>query len=533
MPQQRTQWITHRFGGGWATDFGPTHYAAPDGDTLRLPFLIDAQNIVYELNGGVHTMPGTTPFNASTLGASSTIKGIYDYWRQGTIGSPTQKVVAHVDTRVVAASISDGIFSNIGTGFQSGAVPAYSTFDDLLILANDASADVPKSWDQTTFQSLAGSPPNFSFSCTHKNRSWAAGVMANPSRLYYSVNLDPEDWISATSGSIDIDPSDGDVIVGLASFKNELWVFKGPFKGSIHRISGSSASDFARSTFVRGITAAYQNAIFPLPNDLGFMSPRGTVHSLVSTDRYGDYEQSTLSFPINRTLRASVSQNYYKNWWAMDDPINGMALIGYTPSGQTRNTRLLMMDYRFLGLGEPFPRWAQWTAFGADALAYVVDSGNRPRPFIGLNAGVIYKGDQADRTHNGSSLTPLVTTPSLTYGADHVTKSLHVVGIELAPKNANNFTLNWLRDGQTQQSDTFSQGGSDVLGPWTADQFTLNTSTLGGTRFLTRYRELETGGDFRSIRYQLTDTTNASDLEVHGLIAAIQPGGISTENTLS
>ena len=531
MPQQSTQWITHRFGGGWATDFGPSFYGVPQGGILTMPFLVDAQNVIYELNGGVHTMPGTTKFNSSTLGASSTVKGIYDYWRQGTVGSPIQKIVAHVDTRVVAASLSDGIFSNIGTGLVSGAVPSYATFDDLLILANDASADVPKSWDQTTFQSLAGSPPNFSFSVAHKNKQWAAGVIANPSRLYYSVTLDPEDWAGATSGSIDIDPSDGDAIVGLASFRNELWVFKGPYKGSIHRITGSSASDFARTTFVRGITAAYHNSIFTLPNDLGFVSPRGTVHSLVATDTFGDYEQSTLSFPINRTLRSDVSQTYYKNWWTVEDPLNGMVLIGFTPSGQTRNTRLLMMDYRFKALGEPFPRWAQWTKFGADALAYVVDIGNRPRPFVGLNDGFIYKTEQEDRTHNASAITPLVTTPSLTYGTDHITKTLYVVGIELAPKNANTFTLNWLRDGQSQQSDTgFTQGGSHVLGPWTTDPFTLDSSTLGGTRFLTRYRELETGGDFRSIRYQITDTNDNSDLELHGILAALSSGGVSTEN---
>lgn len=500
---------------------------------MTIPWLADAINIIYELDGGCHTMPGTAKFNSSTLGASSTVTGIHDYWRQGTIGSPTQRVVAAVDTRIVAASISDGIFSNIKTGLNSGNVPHFSTFDDLLIVANDASADVPMSWDQTTFQNLAGSPPNFSFSISHKNRQWAAGVISNPSRLYYSVNLNPEDWTGGTSGSIDIDPSDGDAIVGLASFRNELFIFKGPYKGSIHRITGSSPSDFARTVFIRGITAAYQNSIFTLPNDLGFISPRGTVHSLVATDRFGDYEQSTLSFPINRTLRSEVNQSYYKKWWAMEDPLNGQVLIGFTPSGQTRNTRMLMMDYRFLGLGEPFSRWAQWTKFGADALSLVVDTNNRPRPFIGLNDGFVYKGDQADRTHNASAITPVITTPMLTYGADPVVKTLYVVGVELNPQNANNFTVSWLRDGQTEQSETYTQGGSDVLGPWTTNQFTLNSSTLGGTRFLTRYKELHEGGDFRSIRYKLTDTTDNSDFEPHGIIAALTYGDTSTENTLS
>lgn len=531
MSQQSTKWITHRFGGGWATDFGPSFYGVPQNGTLTLPFFADAENIIYELNGGIHTMHGTTPFNASTLGASSTVKGITDYWRQGTVGSPIQRVVAHVDTRVVAAATSDGIFSDIGTGFTSGAVPSYATFDDLLIIANDASADVPKSWDQTTFQSLAGTPPNFSFSVAHQNYHWAAGVASAPSRLYYSVNLNPEDWVGAGSGSIDIDPSDGDAIVGLASFKDELWVFKGPYKKSIHRISGTSPSTFARSLFVRGISAAYHNSIFTLPNDLGFMSPHGTVHSLVATQNYGDYEQSTLSFPLNRALRTDVAQNTFKNWWAIEDNLNGMVYLAFTPAGETRNTRLLMMDYRFTAVGEPFPRWAKWTTFGADAMAYVIDTNNRPRPFFGMNDGVIYKGGQADRTHNGSPIVPLVRTPSMNYGEDFRMKTLYVVGVELNAKNDNTFTIQWQRDGATQQSDsTLTQGGSDVLGVWSANQFTLDTSTLGSTSFITRYLETEEGGEFRTIRYSLTDPHDNSDFEAHSLVAAIAGGGISTEN---
>ena len=532
MPQVHTQWINHRFRGGWATDFGPTVWTAAQTGTMDIPFLIEAKNIIYELDGGPHTMPGTAKLNAATLGASSTVKGMYDYWRQGASGTATQKLVAHVDSRVVACALTDGIFSNIATGLVSGAVPAYSTFDDLLILSNDATADVPTSWDQTTYQNLAGSPPNFAFSCTHKNRSWAAGVVTNPSRLYYSKNLDPENWTDTTSGSIDIDPSDGDAIVGLASFKDELWVFKGPNKGSIHRIQGSSPSDFARVLFIRGITAAYQNTIFTLPNDLGFVSPWGTVHSLVATMNFGDYEQSLLSFPINRGLRTLVNQSTYRNWWAVNDELNGQVLIAYTPSGQTRNTELLMLDYRFPKLGEPFPRWAQWTTYGADSLAWVIDTNRRKNIFAGMNDGFVYKTNQATRQHNGNAIVPTITTPMFTYGTDYLKKNIYSVGIELKPRNANTVTFKWLRDGQTEQTDTtITQGGGDVLAPTTVGTpFTLNQSILGGSRYVTRYSELEEGGEFRSIHYSLTDTTVGSELEVHGILAAIQPGGISTEN---
>lgn len=530
MPQDSINWIMHTLGGGWATDFGPVSHAAPDKNgVITIPWLNDARNVVYELDGGVHKMPGTAQLNASALESGAAIMGIYDYWRQGTTGSPIQKRVIHVGTTIKADN-ADGVFADIGTGFTSGAVPHYNTFDDLLIIASDATGDVPKSWDQTTFQSLAGSPPRFSFSVTHKNYAFAAGNFGAPSRLYYSVNLNPEDWVGAGSGSIDINPDDGDMITGLWSFKGELLIFKGPNRGSIYRLSGSDPTTFVLSPFLPGIGNAWQNTLFHLPNDVGFISPRGTVHSLVATQEYGDYQRSALSFGINRTLQSDLNHSRHRYWRAATDLDEGYTLLAISPSGQTNNTKLLHMDFRFQTLGEPYPRWAIWDTYGAASLASVVDTGNRVRIFAGLYDGYVYKTEQADRTHNSGAISMIVQSPFLDYGAEHVMKTIYAVGINIAPKNAQSLTFKWLRDGQTEQSSTVTQGGSDILGPWSSNQFTLNTSTLGGTRYLPRYIELEEGGEFRSIRYTVQDSTNHSDLEVHGLTAAIQGGGISTEN---
>ncbi len=529
--QISTKWFRHRFGGGWATDFGPMSDRMPGADgSLVIPFLTTAENIIYELNGGLHKMPGTSKLNSTVMESGAAVMGLYDFWRQGTTGSPIQKRICHVGTKIKADN-GDGVFGDIGTGFVSGAVPNYSTFDDLAIIASDASGDVPKSWDQSTFQSLAGSPPRFSFSVAHKNRQWAAGVYSTPSRLYYSVNLNPEDWTGATSGSIDVDPDDGDMITGLASFRNELWVFKGPYKGSIHRITGSSVSDFARTTFIKGLGANWQTGIFQLPNDLGFISPRGTVHSVVATDRFGDYLNSALSLPINRTLQSDLSHTFHRKWWAATDFDSGYSVMAITPSGQTTNTKQLMMDYRFMALGEGAPRWALWNKFAMASLAPVIDTGNRLRLFAGGYDGYIYKLDQVDRSHNGGAIAMNVVTPFLSYGGEEMVKTIYAVAIELAPKSAQSVTFKWLRDGQTEQTATVTQGGSDVLGPWTSNEFTLDTSTLGGTRYLPRYIELEEGGEFRSIRYTINEAITASDCEVHGIMANIAAGGISTENT--
>ncbi len=536
MAQNKTQWIQHQLAGGWATDWGPIAHTAPDQNGIvKVPWLNTARNLVYELDGGVHKMPGTQPVNGNNneLEDFAEVMGIYDYWRQGVSASPTQRRVIHVGTKI-KADTADGDFQDIATDFVDGAIPHYETFDDLLIIASDAVANVPKSWDQTTFQSLAGSPPRFSFSCSHKNRMWAAGDFTNPSRLYYSVNLNPEDWIGTGSGSIDITPSDGDMITGIYSFKDQLWIFKGPHKGSIHRLSGSSASDFTLAPFTKGVGANWQHGIFPLPNDLGFVSPRGTIHSLVAVQEYGDYQRSALSFPINRHLQKNLNHSRQRYWRTATDIDEGYTLIAITPSGQTRNTQLLHMDFRFQTLGEQFPRWALWDTFGAAALAPVIDIGNRLNIWVG-ERGYVYRTECEDRTHNqgfgASGINFQAQTPFMDYGSEQVMKTIYTVGINISPKNQNSIVFRWLRDGQAAQEAFVTQGGSDPLGVWTDPQFTLDTSVLGGTRYLPRYIELEEGGEFRAIQYTIETAGGAgNDLELHGLTCAIAGSGVSTEN---
>ena len=90
--------VTHTFGGGWATDFGQSVYGQPGQDgRMPIPFLTDARNLSYEFDGGPHKFGGTTAHNA-TVGASTSIYGIYDYWKQGIAGSGTQRRVIHAGT---------------------------------------------------------------------------------------------------------------------------------------------------------------------------------------------------------------------------------------------------------------------------------------------------------------------------------------------------------------------------------------------------------------------------------------------------
>jgi len=495
-----------------------------------IPFLVDAENVLFELDGGPHKIGGASKLNSSAVAGGAAITGIYDYWKEGTAGAPVRKRVLNAGT-VCMNDNNDGTFVNLFTGLVSGAIPNYSTFNDLLIIANDSGVDVPKSWDQVTAQNLAGSPPTFAFSVMHKNRQWAAGVQSNPSRLYYSINVDPTNWTGAGSGSIDIDISDGDQITGLASHMDSLWVFKGPNKGSIHRITGSSptGSDaFSRLTFVRGLGASWQNAIFPFSDDLGFVSQYGSVHSLSASQAFGNFEEAALSRPINiGWIRTHLNYNRLRNIWAVTDPLREVVYFTASWDASTTNNTVLAMDFR---RAPEVIAWSKINAYSMASLGLFVDTAGLRRVMGGGNDGFVRQLNIVDRSIDTTvGIGFKVTTPTVNYGNPLLIKTLERGSVGIAPKGNYNGTFGWMRDGNAQQTQTFSQSGADVLGPASVNQFTLGTSALGGSTFVDRYMEFETGGEFRGIQYQVTDSVNYQDLELHSITTAITGGAESTE----
>lgn len=527
----RNIFIRHIFQGGWSTDFGPTVDISPDNTgKVPIPFLIDVDNCFYELDGGPHKIGGTKKLNPTVIESGEQIRGLFDYWRQGTVGSPTQKRVVHAGTKILQDN-ADGIFSDLFTGLEDDKVPSYTTFDDILIIASDSNIDVPKSWDQTTAQNLAGTPPNFAFSATHKNRSWAAGEAANPSRLYYCELLDPEDWTGAGSGSIDIDPGDGDIITAIASHKNELWVFKGPYKGSIHRITGSAptgSDSFARTTFIEGLGSVSHNLLFRFRDDLGFVWSDGTVHSLNATSAFGDFNESALSRPIHKYLRERLNLSRLTHAWAATDVNRSHVLFSVPTDTSADNNLLLMFSYSF----EPV-RWAPWPAFSSGSVARIIDQANKNLPtiFVGDNDGFVRKTNQADHSMDGvTAINALITLPYLNYGFPISKKTISIASVGIAPKGSYSATLGWRRDNNAQQTHTFTQGGGDVLGPATSNVFTLGDSLLSGSEYVDRFMDLEEGGEFRSIQFQVKNSGFNEDLEVHSISAAIKQQAWSTEN---
>jgi len=531
----RTQHITHRFGGGWAPDYGKLVSDLPtQTGSVSIPFTLEAKNIFWNLDGGFKQVGGTAK-TSLVLESGAEIMGLYDYWRIGTSGTYARRKVCHVGQFIYEDGGTD-TWVKVGvatyTTLQDAKHPNYATFNDLLIISSDGNTDVPMSWDQTTFQNLAGSPPNFAFSTEHKGRLWAAGVAANPSRLYYSGKDNPELWTPTASaigapGYIDISPGDGDEIRGIASFKDELWVFKGPNKGSIHRITGSSPSDFSRILFIRGLACVGHSTIVPFKDDILFMTPSGSIRSLKATAAFGDYNDAAITFPINQWLIDNLTKSALKTAWAVNDPTTSHLYVAVPTAAATTNNLVLCYDYQFTSIQQP-DRWSRITDWPVHCLANMNISG-LPTVYGGGTDGFIRSTNIAANSIDATTpMTPVVATPFMNYGSSIQYKTIATMGFTVSPVGDDMLTFKWVRDSTYDQTATISQGAVDgvALGVFVLD---VDKLTGGVGRINELYYEMEEGGEFRWIQYQIENNVLNDDLVVHAFLAGLQFDAVSTE----
>ena len=526
--------MRHLFAGGFASDFGPSADVVPNaGGDVVFPFLVDAENVFFELDGGVHKIGGTTKLNSSVVASGAEIMGLFDFWRMGTAGSGTQQRVIHAGT-IIAKDDADGTFDTIGTGFTDNAVPSYTTFNDVLVISSDSTVDVPQSFDGTTMSALGGTPPNFSFTTAHKNRVWAAGVASTPSRLHYSALLNQADWVGATAGYIDIDPNDGDRITGLVSHKNDLFVFKGPYKGSIHRITGSAptGSDaFARIPFISGLGAVGHNSIFRYRDDVGFMWSDATIHSLNATAAFGDFNEAALSRPIHKYLLEHCTFTQLRRCWAASNVSRSIVCITIPIDAGTFPNQILMIDHSHENV-----RWALWPAYNANCIANVIDAteNNRPKLYIGGRDGYVRRTDTEDRSIDAAtSFSARVKTPYTNYGSSFLEKTISGGALGIESMGNYDLTFNWQCDRAVQQTATVSQGsGGNVLGGAAATDFHLDDvtlGTLGGASYLDRFVE-EMAGSYKSIQFEIIQNGLNQDMALHSISTANEVGSLSMEN---
>lgn len=488
--------VAHFFDGGIATDFGAVADAQIGPSRIvKVPFLTRGDNIFFEQSGAIKKIGGITKYNSSSIESGQEIRGMFDYIKLGTGGSPARKKVVFAGTKILADG-NNGTFASIKSGMQDNSVPAFCVMNDTLILMTDNTSDSPQTYDQSSVAALGGTSERVSFGVQHANRFWSAGNFAVPSRLYYSDVLDPADF--AGGGAIDIDPDDGDMIVAIFPFRGALLVFKGPNLGSIHIISGLTPATFERTVLVRGVGAIWQNGVFPLPNDVGFIACDGTIRTVGATQKFGDLELNQLSQPINTWLQDNVALAQMRKAWAATDFTRGYVLFTLPTGSDTAPTTILAMDYRFAPARFAF--WPCTEAWSVSRMSNPSDS-NKPILFLGGNDGYVRKTQQSTQGVDGVAIAAYARTPIFQYGTANRGKTIQHVAVGLNLAGPATVRLSVRRDvGDTQNYD-ITAGGGAVFG--TA---IFGTDTFAGAGYVTTWTDTEGTGQFREVSYEISNT---------------------------
>ena len=128
--------------------------------------------------------------------------------------------------------------------------------------------------------------------CTiHDQHLVVAGDPSTPNTIYYSSTNDIDSFSGSGAGSITLE----DKVVGLKSFRNELFIF---CRNSIFKLQNiNNASTIAVVPVTKNVGCLDGKTIQEIAGDLIFLAPDG-FRTVAGTSRIGDVELGTISQAI-------------------------------------------------------------------------------------------------------------------------------------------------------------------------------------------------------------------------------------------
>ena len=198
-----------------------------------------------------------------------------------------------------------------------------------------------------------GNFPRGAFAVWFHNFLFVAGDDDYPNRLFWSDVDDPLDFTGGVAGNVDVNPNDGDRILGLGILKDELLIFK---RNRIWSLTGFGTTQFTLGDInenISGFGAVSHRSIINVGNDVLYMSDVGGEPEFrsVNRTRYGTIvEGGTISDPINNSMR-TLEKTQLQNVVAEFD--GRRAYFACPTSGNTRNDRIFVYDT----VNKGFVRW--------------------------------------------------------------------------------------------------------------------------------------------------------------------------------
>ena len=259
--------------------------------------------------------------------------------------------------------------------------------------------------------------------CTiHDKHLVVSGDPSTPNTIYYSGTNDIDSFSSTGSGSITLE----DKVVGLKSFRNELFIF---CQNSIFKLQNiNNASTVAVVPVTKNVGCLDGQTIQEIAGDLIFLAPDG-FRTVAGTARIGDVELGTISQaiqPIINTIANGADTFQFSS-------------VVLRNKSQYRMFYSRLSDSQFVSKGvigtlrrNGF-EWSETLGISAPAITSGFTSAGVEKAYHGDKDGKIYNHNTGN-SFNGTSIEAEYQSPDYDYGDLGTRKTLDYVKLAFTPE---------------------------------------------------------------------------------------------------
>ena len=335
----------------------------------------------------------------------------------------------------------------------------------------------------------------------------------NPSTVFYTATNSDTDFTSTGSGSATVN----DTIVGIKSFRNELYIFCERSIKKLVNINNPAQISIIDVTEDLGCVSGY--TIQELGGDLIFLSQDG-FRTIAGTERIGDIELGTVSKKIQPLVTSITNSpsDYIFNSTVIKN--KDQYRLYYTTSGGSAINQKGIIGTLRADPQSGALRFEWSTTSGFDVASFGSNFNGAESYYHGDLTGKVYIHESGN-SFNGAAVTYNYKTSEMDFGDSGLRKTLHYMNLSAEPEGTTDIKLNW----------RFNFAGTDVIQPPQTDIGSLSFGAEYGTaKFGTDVygvsaplKRLNLRGSGTSVAFNFTGSDTNSPFKITGMYITFVP----------
>ena len=259
--------------------------------------------------------------------------------------------------------------------------------------------------------------------CTiHDKHLVVAGDPSTPNTIYYSSTNDIDSFSGSGAGSITLE----DKVVGLKSFRNELFIF---CQNSIFKLQNiNNASTVAIVPVTKNVGCLDGKTIQEIAGDLIFLAPDG-FRTVAGTSRIGDVELGTISQAIQPIINNIANNADTLQFSSVVLRNKSQYRMFYSDVSESQFTaKGVIGTLRANGF-----EWSETVGIAAPSITSGFTSSGVEKVYHGDRDGKIYNHNTGN-SFNGTNIEAEYQSPDYDYGDLGTRKTLDYVKIAFTPE---------------------------------------------------------------------------------------------------